>query len=40
MAMQSPTVRAEGRASIRVRLSLCIWPQGDAPGEAEFQAFG
>ena len=30
MAVQSPSLRAEFRASIRVRLQLPVWPQGNA----------
>ena len=39
MAEQSLILRAEWRASISVRLSLHIWPQGDAPSVVGFLVF-
>lgn len=39
MAVPSPILRAEWRASIRVSLGLQVWPQGDDPRVVEFLFF-
>ena len=36
MAVQSPALRAELRASMRVKLSLTVWTQGNAHTLVEF----